>query len=324
MHTYSRREAALVLSGSMSLVHALSAPIEDDAFRGATAHLSGLSQQQLATLWREKRFQGILTAAEAQTLLANENCSIEKLLVNLLPIARLYSRPPVSDFRVGAIARSETGNLYFGANLELPPNILGCSVHAEQSATSNAFMAGETGILDVAVNAAPCGHCRQFLHEMVGKQDIRIVMESGTSPLSALLPSPFGPKNLGQSQNPFSNSPHSLRLVEKESEPITQQALTAAARSYAPYSKSPSGVAIETTAGVICTGSYIENVAFNPSLSPILVALAAMIRAREPLSSISKVVLVERERSPISQLAMTRSVLDAITPNIQLARKTAV
>jgi homodimeric cytidine deaminase len=92
-------------------------------------------------------------------------------------------------------------------------------------------------------------------------------------------------------------------------------ALDAARRSYAPYSKSPSGVALRTASGRLYRGSYIENVAFNPSLSPLQTALTAPIAGGEDYSSISTVALVEAEGARISQRPVTEIVLRAIAPS---------
>ncbi|XNM78622.1 hypothetical protein ACLK19_14305 [Escherichia coli] len=50
-------------------------------------------------------------------------------------------------------------------------------------------------------------------------------------------------------------------------------AIAAADRSHMPYSKSPSGVALECKDGRIFSGSYAENAAFNPTLPPLQGAL---------------------------------------------------
>jgi cytidine deaminase len=102
------------------------------------------------------------------------------------------------------------------------------------------------------------------------------------------------------------------------SEELTLAAMDAARRSYAPYSKSHSGVAMKTHAGHIYKGAYIENVAFNPSLSPLQTALAALIVAGETYPAISQVVLVEMEGAAISQKSVTGAALSAIAPAAKL------
>jgi cytidine deaminase len=85
--------------------------------------------------------------------------------------------------------------------------------------------------------------------------------------------------------------------------------------SYAPYSKSPSGVAIRTSSGRFYRGSYIENVAFNPSLSPLQTALAALIAGGDDYSNISAVALVEVQDARISQRPVTEIVLKSVAPS---------
>jgi cytidine deaminase len=91
----------------------------------------------------------------------------------------------------------------------------------------------------------------------------------------------------------------------------------AAANAYAPYSNSPSGVAIRSRRGDVYRGSYIENAAFNPSLSPLQVALVEMAMAEEDFSNIVEVVLAEAANKSISQLSATKSVLAVIAPHAE-------
>lgn len=49
----------------------------------------------------------------------------------------------------------------------------GFTVHAEQSSIADAWMNGEEGIDLIAVTAAPCGYCRQFLNELTQPQRTR-------------------------------------------------------------------------------------------------------------------------------------------------------
>ena len=79
-------------------------------------------------------------------------------------------------------------------------------------------------------------------------------------------------------------------------------------------------MAIRGNQGRINRGAYIENVAFNPSLSPLQIGLAQMIAAGEPYSAISAGVLVEVQGAKISQKAVTETVLGAIAPEVKLQR----
>jgi cytidine deaminase len=70
--------------------------------------------------------------------------------------------------------------------------------------------------------------------------------------------------------------------------------------------------------GRIFQGCYIENVAFNPSLSPLQTAIVQLITAGQAYSAISAVTLVEMQGSKISQRAVTETVLAALAPQVKL------
>lgn len=236
-------------------------------------------------------------------------------MLERLAEAQSYARPAVSGYRVGAVVRGTSGALYLGANLEFSGVSLNQTVHAEQAALSNAFMQDEPGIEAIAVTSAPCGHCRQFLYEFSEGRDIEILLpEHPAIKLSALLPRPFGPADLDVIKRPLSRD--KIAIQDFEGNPA-QAARYAAANSYAPYTNSPSGVAIRSRRGNVYRGSYIENSAFNPSLAPLQVALVAMTLANEDFSEIAEVVLSEASNNSISQLSATKSVLAAIAPRAE-------
>jgi len=230
-------------------------------------------------------------------------------MLELLAQAQSYARPALTNFRVGAVVRGTSGSLYMGGNIEFPGASLGQTVHAEQAALSNAFMHDEPGIEAIAVSAAPCGHCRQFLYEFSEGGDIEILLPGQPAiKLSALLPRPFGPRDLDVTKRPLSRTKIAIENVES----VAQAARYAAANAYAPYTNSPSGIAVRSRRGSVYRGSYIENSAFNPSLPPLQVALVAMTLANEDFSDIAEVVLAEASNNSISQLSATKSVLAVI------------
>jgi cytidine deaminase len=236
-------------------------------------------------------------------------------MLELLPQAQSYARPALTKFRVGAVVRGTSGKLYLGANIEFPGQSLSQTIHAEQAALANAFMHDETGVDAIAVTAAPCGHCRQFLYEFAEGHDIAILLD-GQDPigLSALLPHAFGPGDLKISGGPLTRT--KIAPQDVEGDPV-RSARYAAANAYAPYSHSPSGVAIRSRRGDVYRGSYIENAAFNPSLPPLQVALVAMALAKEEFSAIAEVVLAEAANNSISQLSATKSLVAAIAPQAE-------
>lgn len=236
-------------------------------------------------------------------------------MLELLPQAESYARPLLTNFRVGAVVRGTSGALYLGANLEFPGQSLNQTVHAEQAALANAFMHDEPGIEAIAVSAPPCGHCRQFLYEFADGRDIQILLPGQPAiPLSALLPHPFGPQDLKVRESPLTRTKIAIETFEGDP---ARAARYAAANAYAPYTHSPSGVAIRSRRGNVYRGSYIENAAFNPSLPPLQVALAAMAMAHEDFSEIAEVVLSEAANNSISQLGATKSLVAAIAPRAE-------
>lgn len=233
---------------------------------------------------------------------------LQRQLAELLPQAAAFAKPPVSNFKVGAIARGRSGKLYFGTNVEFAGEALSFTVHAEQSAIVNAWMSGETGVDVVATSAAPCGYCRQFLNELVTARDLMIVMPGQMRALSSLLPSSFGPRDLGVEGGLLQHDDH--QLVIADADDLAQSALAAANMSYAPYSKAYAGVAIRTSDGKIINGAYAENAAFNPSLSPLPAALSQLNLGGFGWDAIAEVALVQ---SGTMHTSATRVVLQAIS-----------
>ncbi len=77
--------------------------------------------------------------------------------------ARAYA--PYSRYLVGAVVRARDGREFGGVNVENAAYPLG--VCAERSAIAAAVAAGcRPGELEaIGITAAPCGGCRQWLHE---------------------------------------------------------------------------------------------------------------------------------------------------------------
>jgi len=293
--------------------------LKDDTLAKLLPQFNDKSRDQIFRLLKEPRFSGHIPAAEVVSLADSERKTVDALMVELLPLARTYSRPPISNYLVGAVARGISGNLYLGANIEIPGHSLGFSVHGEQFALSNAYMHSEQGVSAIAVTAAPCGHCRQFINEMWPSGDIQVLIADNPAvKLAALLPMAFGPKDLGFKDGALPVKEVNLARPKGQSDDLTLAALDAARKSYAPYTKAHSGIAIGTQSGRIHKGAYIENVAFNPSLSPLQTALAALIVAGETYSVISRVALVELEGAVISQKSVTEAALSAIAPDARL------
>jgi len=258
---------------------------------------------------------GMVPASVVNEFLASSGMTIDALMLALVPLAETYARPPISNFYVGAVSQGATGNLYLGANYEFVGQALSFTVHGEQAATAQAISYGDTGLQRLAVSAAPCGYCRQFLYELDTASTLQILLpNTPVTPLTALLPDAFGPSDLGVTAALMSPQSHGLVLVAGVNDPVAEAALAAANSSYAPYTSSFAGVALKTKDGSIFTGSVAENAAFNPSMSPLEAAVVNLvITGGQSYADIVDAVLVEAENSQANQLAVTHAVLSSIT-----------
>ena len=256
----------------------------------------------------------------------------EALLSHLIKQAAIdRACPPISRFHVGAAALGSSGAVYLGVNVELTGAPLSQSIHGEQFVVANAFGHGERRIETLAVNELPCGHCRQFLAELEdrGSMCIFVTRQGLRTTHDELLPHAFTPDQLQEGGNVrylLSAAPDAaLELSHSnggDCDDLVQAALEAAKKSYAPYSRCESGVALRLACGSILTGAYLESAAYNPSLPPLQVALVnTIIAGKGPAesydsewSNILDVVLVERAEALVKQEDITRAVIAGIAP----------
>ena len=261
---------------------------------------------------------GFLPVVEVQKLLSDYECTIDQLVMALLPLAAEFAVQPLSHFNVGAIAIGDSGDLYFGANQEFTNLPISQVVHAEQAAIANAHVHGETGISTIAASARPCGHCRQFLYELAGAHQLKVMLPDGQfTELFMLLPDAFGPEQLGVHGGLLSAS-QPLRLLDICDDDLSQKALHAAVHSYAPYTKSYSGLALRTADGKIYQGSYLENVAFNPTLPALQSAFVHLVQSGGCYADVVDGVLVQAKNAVINHAAITEMLLKAVCPQAEL------
>jgi cytidine deaminase len=110
---------------------------------------------------------------------------------------------PYSKFPVGAAIIAGSGKVYSGCNVENAS--FGLCNCAERTAIFTAITAGESEVKAVAVYTptplptAPCGACRQVIHEFGPEALVISVCDSKNkieTRLTALLPGAFGPGDL--------------------------------------------------------------------------------------------------------------------------------
>lgn len=238
------------------------------------------------------------TAAELERLVESLHCERNELYLGLCKMIQPFAVIPQSGFKVGACFIGESGNAYLGVNLEFSELPLCSNVHAEQCALSHAWIREEKRIVKIALTYVPCGHCRQFLAELENFDKIELVLE-GRAPtlLSTFLPSAFVPtdlkidsslvsplRSIAPVELAVSLDDPSISPIQKD---LIQHAVRAAKRSYSPANISGgswTGCALRAEIpdstgakhAVVVSGGYLENIAFNPSLWPINVALVGL------------------------------------------------
>ncbi|KAA1156949.1 cytidine deaminase [Pseudoalteromonas fuliginea] len=271
-----------------------------------------LNVAQTASLRSQLKSQrGILNSSNIKALCAQLNVSDDALLQGLVPLASEYAVAPVSDFHVGAIVKAldEKGevNFYFGANVEFDHQALSLVVHAEQSAINNAWLNGAKKIVKIAISDAPCGYCRQFMNELADAKEFDILLPDQQFKLAELLPHSFGPTDLGNEFSLFNPKPQQGNFsFDGLDETLARFALNA----YVPYSQNFSAVKISTFSDGDFYGSYAENAAYSPSLSPLQSALSQFFLAGLSFneSTVKSITLLETAGHE-NQAGVARAVL---------------
>lgn len=261
---------------------------------------------QILALLKQQNYRAQLSHQQVETLCADFNLTPVELALHCISLASCYALVPVSHFYVGAVAIGHSGTFYFGANQEFAGVSMQQTVHAEQSAISHAWLAGEEGIREMVVNYTPCGHCRQFMNELNSAEKLKIHLpHSQNNLLHSYLPDAFGPKNLEVNKLLFDFQHQGYPL---QGDLLQAEAIEAMNRSYAPYSGAFSGIALQAGTQIF-TGRYAENAAFNPSFLPLQSALN-LYRLSGCQAPISRIVMCEKQavlshRQMVEALAKT-------------------
>lgn len=280
-------------------------------FQTAFAELPATLQSALLPYFDAPDFPAMLKAEQVDAIKQRCGLDDDALAFALLPLAAACSLAPISQFYVGAIARGQSGNLYFGANMEFSGAPMQQTIHAEQCAVTHAWLRGESALASITVNYTPCGHCRQFMNELNSGTTLKIRLP-GREPatLGDYLPDAFGPKDLNIATLLMDRVDHGFQLTLTDE--LELAALAAANQSHAPYSNAHSGVALEAEDGTIYSGRYAENAAFNPSLPPLQAALILMNVSGGDCQKVVRAVLAEPDSAILTQWDATRATLAAL------------
>jgi cytidine deaminase len=128
------------------------------------------------------------------------NEKIREQLVATAVAACQQAYAPYSQFQVGAALLGNGGTIYTGVNVENAS--YGLTNCAERTAVFGAISAGERVFEAIAIasagGAAPCGACRQVLHEFAPHLTVLMIDVTQNNrvtelSLEALLPDPFSP-----------------------------------------------------------------------------------------------------------------------------------
>jgi len=294
--------------------------------------LSTFPQSVQPLLKRIPQQGGKLPHDACQRFLESLNISLEQLMVRLLPLAGVFATVPVSEFCVGAVVqtasriRPSQKELYLGANLEFENLALNATIHAEQSAATNAWHQDGGRLLAVATSETPCGHCRQFLHEFCGGKDMLIVQPGNRTaacriePIGKLLPQPFTPDDLDKPITLLApkQSVQPLNFKDGSDDPLVMAALEAARSAYAPYTGNLAGCALQIRDKQIVCGRSMESVAFNPSVSAWHAAVIRLnLMTLNELPAVGRVALVERP-GKTRQKETVQVLMKAVMPGIRL------
>ncbi|WP_373488713.1 cytidine deaminase [Blastomonas sp.] len=266
---------------------------------------------------------GYADPATARTLIASSGLSVGAYLRTQIDRAKLLSRPHLSNYQVGAVGLGASGAIYLGANIEFAGRELCHTVHAEQSVVVSAMAHGETALAAIAISAAPCGSCRQFLRELADFGALDLWLERPAPyRLVEFLPDSFGPDDLGVTAGLLRQTPLPLHVAVSPppvAGSLGAQAVAAACTSYAPYTRAAGGCALELADGSVWSGTYIENAAFNPSLSPAQTALIALTMAGRDWHEIRAAAVAQLAPQAVDHAEAARKMLAAMGSKVEPA-----
>ncbi|CAD5329457.1 unnamed protein product [Arabidopsis thaliana] len=283
-----------------------------------------------------QQYKFVFTAEQA----ASEGVTDHKKLPKLIRKARNLVKAPS---KVGAVGRASSGRFYLGVNVEFKGLLPHFSIHAEQFLIANLALNSEPKLTHLAVSdngtvfQDPCYDCTHFLKEINNAHQIEILIKNAHGrdgsfkSLESHMPDEFGSESILSAEPSLllMERDNCLALIDEDSAAggissnadlcsfLKLEALKAANKSYAPYRKCPSGVALFCE-GEVYAGWYIETVDRTISLGPVQAALVDFIARGEGkgFDKITGAVLVEKKDAKVGQEDTARKLLEKIAaPN---------
>jgi cytidine deaminase len=146
------------------------------------------------------------------------------------------------------------------------------------------------------------------MNELSTADSLEILLPERDFNLHELLPHSFGPKDLGNEECLFSHKRRDKQFAETSinDEKLVQLALNA----YVPYTGNFSAVRLSTYTEGDFYGSYAENAAYSPSLSPLQSALSQFYLAGLTFDdkTVKSITLLETQGAE-NQYEVAKSVL---------------
>ena len=288
---------------------------------GTCKHTEGFEQAHLILSKKMNNGEIVMQPEDFKTIVKSTNGNIDQALLCVANAVAYnkdrkakYGPSPsaghtvISGYPVGACVLGISGKVYLGANFEFFAP-LSNTIHGEQCAIMNAAVNNEKEVRKLAVNAAPCGVCRQYLVEVGLPYNLDIIFCSNngdfiSQKLSDLIPESFGPINLGVKSDVFNNKVldpkggtlayTDIKYNNNTYNTGNQFALNMCCQSYAPYSLKRVGVCLEFEKNDFVNGQSIENAAFNPTVTAIRGAFALAELKGKNFKNLSKVYLCEQ------------------------------
>ncbi|WP_417308910.1 cytidine deaminase [Devosia sp.] len=265
---------------------------------------------------------GVVSAADAADIASRFALEdVEEVMLVGLAAARAFAFPPISDFHVGAIGREAgTGDLILGGNMEFAGTHLGTTVHGEGFVFSRAFSRGQRIDTIALGEAHPCGHCRQYLSEFAGADQLKLIDLLGHRlDLAQLYPWPFDTAYLGEPGAVAGRvNWRDLRFVEEALDDLSDVLLETGRRAHAPYSKCPAAVVLDLADGARVAGATIESVAFNPTMPPLQAALIDVRAHGYAPDAIVAATLGATRGGAVDHVPGTEALLATVAPGVTL------
>ena len=287
------------------------------AVAAALSEAAGRGKEALVT-----NSGGVVSAADVAAIASRFALEgAEEVMLLGLTAAEAFAFPPISDFHVGAIGREAgTGDLILGGNMEFVGTQLATTVHGEGFVFTRAFSRGQRIDTIALGEAHPCGHCRQYLSEFAGADQLKLVDPLGHRlDLAQLYPWPFDTAYLGEPGAVAGklNWPD-LRFVAETPGEVAALLLAAGRQAHAPYSRCPSAVVLELADGGHVAGRTIESVAFNPTMTALQAALIDLRAHGYAPEAIASATLGTTRTGPVDAVPGSEALLAAVAPGVPL------